>query len=72
MNAPEKAASLITLLESEAEEATVMDTVGWYYFKTGNLPYATYFLDQAAKLEPESRAISSHLDAALQKINPSK
>jgi predicted Zn-dependent protease len=72
LSTPEKAASLIAILESEAEEPTVMDTIGWYYYKIGNFRYAVYYLNKATTMEPENRDIRSHFDAAFQKTNPSK
>jgi tetratricopeptide (TPR) repeat protein len=39
----------------------VVDSLGWAYFRTGDLPHADTFLEQAGRLEPADPEILSHL-----------
>jgi tetratricopeptide (TPR) repeat protein len=39
----------------------VVDSLGWAYFRSGDLPHADTFLEQAGRLEPADPEILSHL-----------
>ncbi len=65
MDEPQKASKLIGILESEGEGAGVKDTIGWYYYKSGDLKSAEYYLREAIALDPESAIVRGHLALAL-------
>jgi tetratricopeptide (TPR) repeat protein len=64
LNTPEKATPLINTLRSLPNEATILDTIGWYYFKLGKPTQAENFLRDAIHLDPNNAAIRKHLDTA--------
>ncbi len=64
-NEPQKAANLIGVLESDGEGAGVKDTIGWYYYKTGNLKSSEYYLREAIALDPENVLVRGHLALTL-------
>ena len=39
----------------------IVDSLGWAYFRMGDLPHADLFLEQAGRLEPGDPEILSHL-----------
>jgi tetratricopeptide (TPR) repeat protein len=55
LNYAEKAASL------RPSDGTILDTLGWIYFKKGNIHEALTTLEQAYQLRPDDPCISDHL-----------
>jgi len=72
MNEPQKADDLIGYLKTVNQEPGIQDTIGWYYYKTGELKSAEHHLRGALKLEPQSGFVLAHLARTLlaQKSNP--
>jgi tetratricopeptide (TPR) repeat protein len=72
MNEPQKADDLIGYLKTVNQEPGIQDTIGWYYYKTGELKSAEHHLRGALKLEPQSGFVLAHLARTLlaQKNNP--
>ncbi|MCK9364897.1 MAG: tetratricopeptide repeat protein [Syntrophales bacterium] len=62
---PERAAKLVALLESEGTGTGAKDTVGWYYYKTGDLKKAEYYLREAVAIDPENAVVRGHLAMTL-------
>ena len=51
----------------------IVDSLGWAYFKAGDLPRATDFLEQADRLEPGDPEILGHLgDLWVKKNDPAR
>lgn len=65
MNDPQKASKLIGILESEGEGAAVKDTIGWYYYKSGDFKSAEYYLREAVAMDPENMIVRGHFALAL-------
>jgi tetratricopeptide (TPR) repeat protein len=65
VNEPQKAAKLVSILESEGEGGSAKDTIGWYYYRTGNIKSAEYYLREAALLDPDNVLVRAHLALTL-------
>jgi len=65
MNAPNKADDLIYFLKTVDAEPGIKDTIGWYYFKKGDLMNAEHHLRDALVLEPKSEVVLGHLARTL-------
>jgi tetratricopeptide (TPR) repeat protein len=60
-NAPQQAKEMIEILKFKGEGANEKDTVGWYYFNTGDFKSAEYYLREAILLDPGNAIIRAHL-----------
>ena len=67
--APERARNIVEFLRQGAKESAVLDTVGWYYYKTKDYRSASYYLTEASRLAPENRVIKEHLALTLKQVN---
>jgi tetratricopeptide (TPR) repeat protein len=52
---------LISALALDAGTGSIIDSVGWAHLKSGDLPKAALFLEQAARLEPADPEVLSHV-----------
>jgi TPR repeat protein len=54
------------LLQLNPQNADVLDTLGWLYYKKGDLKTASSYLEQAVDLKPDWQQAKSHLDIVKQ------
>ncbi len=54
------------------DDGFIMDSLGWLYFKKGDLTKASELLQQASKLVPEEAAVYEHLGDVYYKRNDTK
>lgn len=52
----------VQLAESKPEQGNYLDTLGWVWYKRGNLKKARYFLRQAVELAEPDLTIRKHLE----------
>lgn len=52
---------LVSALALDAGTGSIIDSVGWAHLKSGDLPRAALFLEQAARLEPTDPEVLSHV-----------
>ncbi len=50
--------------ETRPEEPALLDTVGWVYFKMGDVSKAVGFLEKAAEKNPENALVNYHTGLA--------
>ncbi len=65
MGSPQKAKNLIDSLTKEKERPEIKDTVGWYYFKTGDFVSAEHYFREALRLVPDQHEIRARLALTL-------
>ena len=68
-NTPERAKNLVDFMRQGSKESSVLDTVGWYYYKIRDYRSASYYLTEAARQAPESKIIKEHLALTLKQLN---
>ena len=71
-NEPQRATGLINMLEKDGEGSNFKDTVGWYYYKTGDMKRAEHYLHAAKILDPENVTIRGHLALTLLRTGRTK
>jgi tetratricopeptide (TPR) repeat protein len=54
---------LVSALALDAGTGSIIDSVGWAHLKSGDLPKAALFLEQAVRLEPSDPEVLSHVGA---------
>ena len=65
LGVPEKAKPFVDRLAAEGQRPELSDTVGWYYFKTGQYASAEHYFRRALMLAPEMRETRARLALAL-------
>jgi len=66
---PEMAKEMVEVLKKKGEGANEKDTIGWYYFLTGNEKTAEYYLREARELDPRNPIIQAHYALVLEKMS---
>ncbi len=67
-----KARPFVDTLRVKGEGAYEKDTVGWFFYKTGDYSSAESYLREALQLDPDNNAIRGHLALALFQTGKSK
>ncbi len=67
-----KAKPFIDTLRVKGEGAYEKDTVGWFFYKTGNYSLAEVYFREALQMDVDNNAIRGHLALALFQMNKSK
>lgn len=63
-NIDKAAAFILEAYEKEPNDGTIIDSLGWVYFKTGDYNNAILYLEKASELNPQNAVISDHLGDA--------
>jgi tetratricopeptide (TPR) repeat protein len=62
----ERARSLVEgALQLRPNEPALLDTLGWVYFRAGDLPQARSLIEQALDASPEEGVLNYHMGAVL-------
>ena len=51
-------------VEQRPDDGYIVDSLGWAYYRTGNIEEATKYLERAVELKPEDPTINDHLGDA--------
>ncbi|HXQ49630.1 MAG TPA: tetratricopeptide repeat protein [Stellaceae bacterium] len=60
-NLPDAMKMIQRAVELRPNDGYIVDSLGWAYFRTGDVPKATQFLERAIELLPEDPTINDHL-----------